>query len=460
MAKTTGGNRGRLAEWHYLCRWYSTDNGNTVYAVCGELGSRFGRPGMSIKEMAEQYRGAIWEPLHVVRYRKGEVTNIFYNCYSWNFSEKLTEPKCCTAGGIYPQYAFFDDVNAKEVLKDTFMRHYLPREYCEQPMINSYYGVDKKCFLMYAAKYPAIELLMKIGGKNIVHDIVYGKPYKRVLYLDGKSAAEVFRTDSNTAAIIRQHIKGIDVETLQAFILLRKMFPKSTIDDAVKICSPWNANNYTKTIAVLRKTGLTPTKYYNYIEKQGGYGGCWHNPTAADGLYYDYIKECEQLKYDLKDSQINRPKDLRAAHERTSSAVNAYIAEQEAKKFAEKQQKYAEIYQKYVREYEYSDGEFCIVVPKSAAEIIKEGKDQHHCVAGYAERHITGKLAILFMRRCDKPQTALYTIEMNKHKVVQIRGAHNITKMTDAEKLFWKRWQEWCNLPMTEKHPKNKKKSA
>ncbi|MCI5905374.1 MAG: PcfJ domain-containing protein [Oscillospiraceae bacterium] len=462
IAKTTGANRGRLAEWHYLCRWYSADSGNTVYAVCGELGSGFGRVGMSIEEMSEHYGGALWLPLHVVRYRKGEITNVYYNCDgTWSYSEKLTEPKCCISGGLYPQYAYFEDINAKEALKDTFMRHYLPSEYREQPEANSYHGRDGKCFLMYAAKYPTIEMIMKIGGNNIVRDIVYGCHYKRAIDLDGRNAAEVFRTDGNTAAIIRHNIKKLDVATLQAFRHLRNMFPKAKIDDALKICSFTNNNNYIKIIALLRKTGLTPAKYYNYLDKQGGFGGCWHCPnTAADGLYYDYIKECEQLKYDLKDSQINRPKDLRAAHERTSSAVNAIIAEQEAKKLANKQRKYKEIYQKYVRDYEYSDGEFCIIVPKSAAEIIKEGKDQHHCVAGYAERHITGKLAILFMRRCDKPETALYTIEMDKHSVVQIRGAHNITKMTESEKLFWVKWQEWCKLPMSEKHPKVKKKSA
>lgn len=450
IAKTNNASRGRMAEWHYLCRWYSADNGNTVYAVCGELGSGFGHPGMSIKEMAEHYGGALWTPLYVVRYRKGEVTSVYYNCYSWNFSEKLTEPKCCTSGGLYPQYTSFYDINAAEVLKDTFMRHYLLWK-CS----------DYKCFLMYAAKYPVIELLMKIGGRNIVSDIVYGRRYKRAIDLDGKNAAEVFRTDSNTAAIIKQNIKKVDVETLQAFRLLRSIFPKSTIDDAIKICSPINANNYTKIIALLRKTGLTPTKYYNYLDKHGGLGGCWQCPTGSvEGLYFDYIKECEQLKYDLKDSQINRPKDLRAAHERTSSAINALIAEQEAKKLSEKQRKYEEIYQKYVRDYEYSDGEFCIIVPKNAGEIVKEGKDQRHCVAGYADRHITGKLAILFMRRCDTPNTSLYTIEMDKHRVVQIRGAHNITNMTDSEKLFWEKWQEWCKLPMAEKHPKSKKKSA
>lgn len=462
IAKTIGVNRGRLAEWHYLCRWYSADNGNTVYAVCGELGSGFGQIGMSIEEMAKKYGGALWIPLHVVRYRKGEITNVYYNYDgTWNYSENLTEPRCCIAGGLYPQYAFFEDINAKDVIKDTFMRYYLPSEYQKQPKANSYYGRDGKCFLMFAAKYPTIEMIMKIGGNNIVRDIVYGSHYKRAINLDGKSAAEVFRTDVNTAAIIRQDIKKLDISTLQAFRYLRKIFPNAKVDEAIKICSPVNNINYTKIISLLRKTGLTPAKYYNYIDKQGGFGGCWHCPTAAaDGLYYDYIKECEQLKYDLKDSQINRPKDLRAAHERTSSAVNAMIAEQEAKKLANKQRKYKEIYQNYVREYEYSDGEFCIIVPKNAAEIIKEGKDQHHCVAGYAERHITGKLAILFMRKCEKPEKALYTIEMDKHKVVQIRGAGNITQMTDAEKHFWDKWQEWCKLPMSKKHPKLNRKSA
>lgn len=465
IAKTVGCKRSSLAKWLYLCRWYSADNGNTVYAVCGEFGSGFGKAGMTIEEMERYYGGALWLPLQVVRYRKGEIMNAINDCYAgiWELSDEIAEPKCLLSAGLYPQYAYFEDINAKEILKDTFMKHYLPKRYQEQVTHGSYNGGDCKCFLMYAVKYPAVEMLLKSGGQTIISNIVYGYHFKRVIDLEGRNAAEVFRTDGNTAALIRRNLDRLDVQTLQAFRRLRKLFPKATIEDAEKICDYNNSENYVKIISMLRRTGLTLAKYYNYIEKQGGIcGGCWHSPgSRADTLYFDYIDECRQLGYDLKDSQINRPKDLRAAHERTSSAVRALIEEQKAKALEEQNKAYIEgFYHEYVNEYEYSDGEFCIIVPKSAAEIVQEGKDQHHCVAGYAERHVTGKLAILFMRRCDKPDAALYTIEMDKHRVVQIRGSHNITKMTKPELKFWNKWKKWVELPMEKKHPKKKKKSA
>jgi len=60
-----------------------------------------------------------------------------------------------------------------------------------------------------------------------------------------------------------------------------------------------------------------------------------------------------------------------------------------------------------------------------AAEIAEEGKKLKHCVGGYAERHILGKLAILFLRDAANPEKPLVTIEMSGKKLIQLHGYNN-----------------------------------
>lgn len=213
---------------------------------------------------------------------------------------------------------------------------------------------------------------------------------------------------------------------------------------------------------LIKKTNLTPQKLVNYLNKQlrERKNVKWQSLGRIIGDYEDYIHECEQLGYNVTDEQICKPKDMYAAHERTSKAVNIIERERMEKAEQERTTAYLNgIYKEYVDKYEYSDKRYSIIVPKSASEIVDEGKNQHHCVAGYADRHITGKLAILFMRDTASIENALYTIEMHGNELVQIRGQHNCDPTKEARK-FVDKWLKWVKLPENKKHPERILKGA
>lgn len=156
--------------------------------------------------------------------------------------------------------------------------------------------------------------------------------------------------------------------------------------------------------------------------------------------YIDYLKECTELGYDLTDSQINRPSDFYKAHDRTAKAVTVLKKELEERKRKKEITAYLETkYKKLVKKYEYAEGNYMIIVPKSALEIISEGEKLGHCVAGYADRHIQGKLAILFMRDVNMPNVPLYTIEMQGNNCEQIRGRKNCAP-TPAARQWFNNW--------------------
>ena len=79
--------------------------------------------------------------------------------------------------------------------------------------------------------------------------------------------------------------------------------------------------------------------------------------------------------------------------------------------------------------YEYIGDSFRIVVPMTEAEITNEGQMLHHCVGGYATRHLERATTILFLRTNETPDKSYYTIEVsgidNGPCVRQIHGFGN-----------------------------------
>lgn len=63
--------------------------------------------------------------------------------------------------------------------------------------------------------------------------------------------------------------------------------------------------------------------------------------------------------------------------------------------------------------YEYIGDSFRIVIPMTEAEITNEGQMLHHCVGGYATRHLERATTILFLRTNETPDKSYYTIEVD-----------------------------------------------
>lgn len=118
-----------------------------------------------------------------------------------------------------------------------------------------------------------------------------------------------------------------------------------------------------------------------------------------------------------------------------------------------------EVFRKNEARYGFSDGEFVIVNPRSTYDIIDEGKAQCHCVAGYADRHAKGVLAIVFIRRVGEEDKALITVEMREDHLQQARKKHN--RAPDAhENAFINKWLEEVRERFHPSQKKRKEKTA
>lgn len=210
-------------------------------------------------------------------------------------------------------------------------------------------------------------------------------------------------------------------------------------------------------------------KIEHYLKKQ-------RYPSMAQAFRYlldhwqmteDFLK-AENIHRDLTDEE-RYPRNIMQAHEADLNNIKA----SEDKKM---QEKFDAVYEKY-SSLEWSDGEFCVIIPRSESELIKEGRILRHCVGSYGNRHAEGKNIILFIRHYRRPERNYYTLNIDFTskipKEIQFHGygnerhgenkeySHSIPKKV---REFVDRWEKDVLMPWANKRnkeiEKTQKKSA
>lgn len=137
------------------------------------------------------------------------------------------------------------------------------------------------------------------------------------------------------------------------------------------------------------------------------------NLGNAAQIWKDYIDAAEHIGLDLTNPLVLLPKDLNRKHD---EACTAWTAMQDVKKTEAYKKRYKTLTEKYT----FSYGGLTVCVPEGGESIKNEGKSLHHCVGGYAERHLNGATTILFLRR--DANVPMVTIEMGGNTLRQIHG--------------------------------------
>lgn len=164
---------------------------------------------------------------------------------------------------------------------------------------------------------------------------------------------------------------------------------------------------------------VAPTHLLAYIRKEKtrkGQKRMTLNTLLTE--WVDYLEDAVLLGYDLTNPIWLMPKDLHAKHMSAMEPANVI-------RKTKVSERYLKRLKTLVRRYTFSTDRWLIRPPMSATEITAEGEALHHCVGGYADRHIKGTTTILFLRDRKKPGKPLVTIEMHGNKIAQIHGYCN-----------------------------------
>ena len=73
----------------------------------------------------------------------------------------------------------------------------------------------------------------------------------------------------------------------------------------------------------------------------------------------------------------------------------------------------------------YKTEDYIVIAPKETKDLQEEGSRLNHCVASYIKRVIDGQCLIYFLRKQDKQEESLITLEVKDNAIVQVRGSHN-----------------------------------
>ncbi len=308
--------------------------------------------------------------------------------------------------------------------------------------------------LTAACFYPKqVEWLVKLGLQDAVRDLA-GRGVK--------NAAAVKWNANTPAAFLGCGVKELDtitkesdrpVAALRIYRALHDMTQAPTPEECAALADCADDRTLRVLLPRMKRYGLRIPKLISYLEKIRRHGKIHWSNNAALSAYADYITAADGCGLDLSNTIHLLPRDFWEKHDTVTAAWSAICAN---RRNSEANAKYKARLQKLTARYLYWSDTLLIRAPVNAGEIAEEGKRLEHCVGGYADRHLSGKTTILFLRRRDKPHVPLVTIEMDGNTIRQVYGYRNDRascpenpKGIPARKLygaFLDEWLEWLNV--------------
>ena len=374
------------------------------------------------KYSEQEYYNAVYGDL-VTPWKKGP--RPIFSRYVYSFNADL-------CGHIYPR-------NLTAALKGT------PWQYSQLKEFYLHYRTNMtvSSYLYAYHKRPAIEYLIKLGLFRLAQNAVYGdeSPYtyhRSAFNWNGKNLRDILRVDKAYLPVLQR----IDANTHTLYILQKLIEKDLPVDSALlQWCQDHRISEEDYLECCLRYT--TPYKLMKYLNGQAmlypnkGYSASAERKVI--GWYYDYIRFCKELGYDLTDDFVLFPRDVKDAHDRASEMFDK-------KKAQVYNEKIAAQYESLTSQYRMSNAGLMVIPPKSAAEIVEEGQKLHHCVGGYVSRVAKNECTILFLRKEEQPDTPFYTMELREGAVRQLRGDGNCDPTPDV-KAYMELWKKEKLLP-------------
>lgn len=308
--------------------------------------------------------------------------------------------------------------NLSDTLKDT------PWAYSQLEAfsgIASFSGVAT--FLGAYIKRPKIEHLIKMKLYRLVSGIIYGGySYSalQAINFNGENMRAILGIDRPYFPLLRELNPSIDQLHLIRQLLQADHKPSteqikwfiaskiSNADAAKELLAHMSVHKLQRYVeqqfAPKDEAALKRVDYYKM------------NTLITD--YHDYLCMCKELQYDVKNSFILFPRELKAAHDSVAKTLKD-------KRTAEHEKAIAGSFDEWQKRYQYQSKELMMIPPHSAKEIVDEGAALHHCVRLYVKNVAEKKSVILFVRSVDEPNKSLCTVEVKDGQVTQARGFDN-----------------------------------
>lgn len=308
--------------------------------------------------------------------------------------------------------------NLSDTLKDT------PWAYSQLEAfsgIASFSGVAT--FLSAYIKRPKIEHLIKMKLYRLVSGIIYGGySYSalQAINFNGENMRAILGIDRPYFPLLRELDPSIDQLHLIRQLLQADHKPST---EQIKWFIASKISNADAAKELLAH--MSVHKLQRYVEQQFAPEDeaalkrvDYYKMNTLITDYHDYLCMCKELQYDVKNSFILFPRELKAAHDSVAKTLKD-------KRTAEQEKAIAGSFDEWQKRYQYQSKELMMIPPHSAKEIVDEGAALHHCVRLYVKNVAEKKSVILFVRSVDEPDKSLCTVEVKDGQVTQARGFDN-----------------------------------
>lgn len=304
-------------------------------------------------------------------------------------------------------------------------------------------------YLAWYALHPQIEMAVKLGFADAVGELIeYGRKNARLLNWKAKTPKDFLNLRAEDVKTVLRAELGLDG--------LRKWKERAgglPLGKYLEIIERVGKDNMSMLCACAQDAGCSLQTAAHYVERLRPPCPQYGVPLSQIlGTWSDYLSMARRLGYDLTEKTVAMPKDLQERHDRAAETIKVEGSRDEMKRYRRR-------CRMLEKKYGFALGELRVIIPVSSAEIVQEGQTLHHCVGGYAARHIEGKTTILFIRKRRTPGRSFLTVELyeerGKIKLRQVHGYRNegYAKADEREAVrpmnryawFLDTWLGWVN---------------
>jgi len=261
---------------------------------------------------------------------------------------------------------------------------------------------DPSNMLYRLRSHPQLEQLAKAGMIRLAAECYLqdaDKIFDRLHHLGKEKSKRLIQYDGGSYALrmLDEHPELNDTN-LKEICRIRDEYKQNALADAAA------GLNINHVMTLLRKTGGIKM---SVIQE-----------------YADYIKMAKDRHMQVTDEIVYRNKRWKEFHDK-------YLEEANRKKDLARAKKYGNIQKDYDRNrqiFGWQQDGYVILVPRSAMDIIEEGRRQHHCVGahdGYMAAMARRDSFILFLRKQENPEEPYYTIETDLSRIKQFYAAYD-----------------------------------
>lgn len=300
------------------------------------------------------------------------------------------------------------------VVDDKYFNLYAPivnKEYLEKfpeyqySAYELYNNFDLLKYLRVYEKYPQAEYFVKFGLSQYAKSVMLLKKVAK----DKAFRKWIFANQSELACK-RYYISSI----LEAYTRNKSLRTAQKYEEEKKkLCS----DRLYEPIREMFKGNYRP--YIDYVLKQ----------KVSHRLYLDYINACNYLGLDMKEDKNCFPHDFMRWHDIRIDEYHTAKAIKDEEERKELYEKFKCVANKYLELQYEQNSNYVVIIAKSPAELLEEGKVLKHCVGrmNYDQKFIREESLIFFIRHSETPDEPFVTAEYSPKgkKLLQCYAYHN-----------------------------------